>query len=226
MKVLLFDLGQTLIENVSINLVNGFFALFGEFLTKEELETEFIGIINEFNRRSERELMIMDFVNDIASRYHIDLGKDSEKRLLDATEVDKSIEGINEVLTYLKAKGYYLGVISNTIFSGNVMQKRLIDLGYNNVFHFVLTSADVTYRKPFKEIFQKAYEIVKEDLPNVKIEDLYFVGDNYEIDVLGSMAAGMKPIWLNSQKQMQDYQCLMIESLQSLKDLVDKNMIN
>ncbi len=225
MKVILFDLGNTLIENVSINLVNGFVSLFGNILSKQELEEEIKMVAKRFNERSDRELMILDLIRDIADRHNIDLGENVETRFLDAVEVDRSIDGVNEVLRFLKKQGYYLGVISNTIFSGKAMRQRLIVLGYDDAFNFVLTSADVTYRKPFKEIFERALSMVQKDLPEIKPEDVYFVGDSYEIDVLGSTKAGLKPIWLNVENEKQNYNGLMIHKMYELQELINKNMI-
>ena len=225
MKVLLFDLGQTLIENVSIDLVNGFISLFGDKLSTSELQAELMHLITQFKERSHRELLIIDAINEIMERRNLDLGENIENRFLNAVEVDKAIDGVGEVLNDLKQQGFYLGVISNTIFSGQAMKQRLFDLGYPDVFSFVLTSADATYRKPYQEIFQKALSIIQQYLPDAKMEDVYFVGDSYEIDVLGCMNAGMKPIWLNVKDEKQNYAGLEIKNLSELKELADKNMI-
>ena len=57
----------------------------------------------------------------------------------------------------------------------------------------IIISEKVGYQKPQKEIF----ELIKEN-------DSYYVGDGYEIDMMGAYQAGVKTIWYNHQKQEKD----------------------
>ena len=57
----------------------------------------------------------------------------------------------------------------------------------------IIISEKVGYQKPQKEIF----ELIQEN-------DSYYVGDGYEIDMMGAHQAGLKTIWYNHQKQEKD----------------------
>ena len=57
----------------------------------------------------------------------------------------------------------------------------------------IIISEKVGYQKPQKEIFEL-----------IQGNDSYYVGDGYEIDMMGAYQAGVKTIWYNHQKQEKD----------------------
>lgn len=60
----------------------------------------------------------------------------------------------------------------------------------DNDFEFIITSSNYIFRKPHKRLFDLALE--KADL---KPDEVWYIGDNYECDVKGSSNAGMLPVW-------------------------------
>lgn len=93
----------------------------------------------------------------------------------------------NKILTQLKTS-YELGIVSN--FTGN-LELILAECDCLNLFNFVLDSYHVGFSKPDLRIFQIALKKT-----NQKAENVLFVGDNLERDILPAKTLGMKTCWL------------------------------
>ncbi len=99
------------------------------------------------------------------------------------------------VPTLLKLKDRYkLGVISNGI--AIKQWEKLINLGLHHYFDVVITSEEVGYEKPSKEIFLEALKSL-----NVKPEESIMVGDNPSTDILGAKSVGMITIRIRKGKR-------------------------
>jgi len=94
--------------------------------------------------------------------------------------------GARETLEVLAGRGYRLGVVSNA--DGRVRQL-LEDAGLARHLEFIVDSADVGVEKPDSRIFLAATGQL--GLPPASCA---YVGDLYEIDILGARAAGLRPI--------------------------------
>jgi HAD superfamily hydrolase (TIGR01549 family) len=94
--------------------------------------------------------------------------------------------GARETLAALAQRGYRLGVISNA--DGRV-RKLLEDAGLAKHLEIILDSAEVGLEKPDPRIFLAA--TAELNLPPAACA---YVGDLYEIDILGAEAAGLRPI--------------------------------
>ena len=92
------------------------------------------------------------------------------------------------LLTSLKHK-YVLGAITN----GNA-QLDQIPLGKH--FDFSVTAAQVGVSKPDPQIF-----IYASKLANVRVENMLHIGDSPQTDVIGSLNAGYRAIWFNSERK-------------------------
>jgi putative hydrolase of the HAD superfamily len=102
--------------------------------------------------------------------------------------------GLMDTLKYLINRKYKLAIITN---GSNSMQNRKIDaLGIRTFFDKIIISSDVGMRKPDKNIFL----LVCDELKIFPSEAVY-IGDNYEVDILGAVNAGLKAIWINKQCQ-------------------------
>lgn len=121
------------------------------------------------------------------------------------------------ILGNLKNKGYCLSMISNMMLPGKLLLKKLSE---NNILHYfntVTISSDIGFIKPRKEIFLKTLE---NDI--LKPEQVVFVGDTYNQDIIGAKNAGMHTIWLNCRhesvrdKWAADYEIQILEQLNKL----------
>jgi putative hydrolase of the HAD superfamily len=104
----------------------------------------------------------------------------------------KPFPGVVPTLLKLKNK-YKLGVISNGLA---VKQwEKLVALGLHHFFDVVVTSQEVGYEKPKKEIFEIGIKKLK-----LKPEQCIMVGDRLDIDIAGAKLAGMKTIRIKKGK--------------------------
>lgn len=92
--------------------------------------------------------------------------------------------GTTEALAELRERGFQLGVISNA--DGRV-QALLESVGLAHYFDFILDSTVVGFEKPDPRIFRLGCE-----RGGVEPEEAVYVGDIYEIDVVGARAVGMR----------------------------------
>ena len=91
------------------------------------------------------------------------------------------------------------GIVSNAMFSGDVLRWELERNELLSRFSFVMSSADYGMQKPHRALFLAAAK--KLGLPP---EEIWFVGDNLEKDVTGSSNAGLTGVWYNPKGQSCD----------------------
>jgi HAD superfamily hydrolase (TIGR01509 family) len=91
-----------------------------------------------------------------------------------------------ELLAQLKASGYLLGLISNTMFSGQAHLEDLRKFGMLSYFDAMLFSADTNKWKPAPDPFLQVVSELK-----ARIDSTLFVGDDPGADVAGAKGAGL-----------------------------------
>lgn len=104
-------------------------------------------------------------------------------------------DDVAPTLTELKQRGLILGLISNI---EQDIDKTLTRLGLPSWLEIVVTSQDAGATKPQPEIFLEALK--RANMPPV--EALY-IGDQYQVDVLGANSAGLKGILLDRNNYYQ-----------------------
>jgi putative hydrolase of the HAD superfamily len=97
--------------------------------------------------------------------------------------------GAREVLAALRARGYRLGVISNTLQPGPIMDQALVCRGLFDFFEARVYSSVVGVAKPHPLIFQTALAAL-----GVAADCAVYVGDRLRTDVAGAQAVGMKAV--------------------------------
>jgi putative hydrolase of the HAD superfamily len=116
-------------------------------------------------------------------------------------------------LDNLKKRKLVLGLISNV---ERDMTAALDKLGLVSRLDIVVTSQDAGFTKPHQEIFE--YAIKK---AGVEPAETAYVGDQYNVDVIGSKAAGMKGILLDRDNYYREaVDSPKIKSLQELPDII------
>ena len=92
-------------------------------------------------------------------------------------------------LTDLKDRGLTLGLISNVDSDVIPLIERL---GLASWLQVVVTSQNAGFNKPQPEIFRTALKQAE-----VQASEAIYVGDQYQVDVVGSTKAGMKGVLLD-----------------------------
>ena len=106
-----------------------------------------------------------------------------------------------------------LGIISN----GNSFQQRqkLIATDIIDRFSVIAISEEIGIMKPDANIFLKACRMAE-----VNPSECWHIGDNVEIDVQGSLSAGLNGVWLNRSSMNPFEGIITIESLFELKGII------
>lgn len=205
-KMILFDYGQTLVNQREFNGLRG---------TAEVMK---YAVNNKHNYTAEDVQAAADAINDELCRYDstknhlhqvevpncmfapylyesmgIELSlsnKDRDQVFWDAASPGLPTEGILDFLDYLNKHSIRTGVISNITYCGEAVKDRIDSVVAGHNFEFIIATSEYMFRKPNKRIFQLALE--KADL---NPEDVWYIGDNYECDVVGARNAGIFPVW-------------------------------
>lgn len=107
--------------------------------------------------------------------------------------------GARETLAELQARGYRLGIISNTLQPGPIMDRSLTGRGLLDFFPVRIYSADVRVAKPHPAIFHAALAAL--GLPAAQA---VYVGDRLRTDVAGAQGVGMKAILIEVVHRVED----------------------
>jgi HAD superfamily hydrolase (TIGR01509 family) len=118
--------------------------------------------------------------------------------------------GTREALDRLRAAGLRLGVVSN---SDGRVEEALVAAGVRECFDVVLDSALVGVEKPDPAIFRAALDAL-----GVAPAEALYVGDLYEVDVVGARAAGMEAVLLVPDAAVPGPDCRRYDSLVVLAD--------
>ena len=212
-KMILFDYGQTLIAEQKFDGVKGTEAVLQYaarnkyHLSAEQVQAK----ANEINREymeemhsigrfdpEKRHLFQIEIPNTMFTPYLYE--SQGIEIALSNSEIDTVFwnaaapgaptEGIQDFLGYLKNKGIRTGVISNISYAPSVVAERINRLLPENAFEFIITSSNYIFRKPNKRIFDLALEKA-----GLEPDEVWYIGDQYECDVKGSLNAGLLPIW-------------------------------
>ena len=112
-------------------------------------------------------------------------------------------------LQALKGKNIQMGVISNI---GEQIDSYLDRAGFTDYFVYKITSFEAGYDKPQPQIFQLALKRA-----GVTAAEALFVGDQYDLDVLGARSAGITPILID-RNSGGAYDCIVINDLSRVTD--------
>ena len=212
-KMILFDYGQTLIDEGKFDGVRGTEAVLKYatqnkyHLSAAQVQEEAENINREVGRfdPAKRHLFQVEVPNHMFTAYlyeslGISLSLTSEQIdqvFWDAAAPGTPTFGIEELLEYLHQSGIRTGVISNIAFTGKIVTKRINDLIPTNHFEFIIATSEYMYRKPNRRIFNLALE--KADL---QASEAWYVGDQYECDIVGAKNAGLFPVWYQGAIRM------------------------
>lgn len=205
---IIFDLGSTLIE----------------FENRPWSETTLEGIKIGYELLSERDYDLPDFdsfsqslmavmdelrmraistlnerqATDAPEFYFTELGLENPKELSRwfmhefyraVTGQMTACEGARETLQEIKKRGYRTGLISNTPYPRDQHEADLDNFGLQSYLDFRIYSSEFGLRKPHPGIFQEGLKAIQ--LPP---ENVIYVGDNYDWDVVGAQSAGISPV--------------------------------
>lgn len=207
---LIFDLDDTLYD-LSEPFKRAHIELFGEVLG-EDCEELF-----RMSRIYSDEILALEKEGKIPSedtffhrihRTYQDAGLDLDRTVVDRFEemyryYQKHItvpEEIQEMLHYCKEKGHRMGILTNGNVKGQGGKVRALHMEQWFAQEDIFISEVTGFHKPALGAFRYV-----EDQLGVNAEDIWYIGDTYEADVLGGKRAGWNVIWYNHRhREMAD----------------------
>lgn len=120
------------------------------------------------------------------------------------------IEGAEELLRYLKPK-YQLHIITN-----GFKEVQHVKLNKANIRHYFITvtnSEEVGVKKPNALIFEHALK-----MSGAYKDNSLMIGDNYEADILGAEAIGIKTICFNYHNYNLPAEIIQVSKLKQIKN--------
>ncbi|MDE7298768.1 MAG: HAD family hydrolase [Lachnospiraceae bacterium] len=205
-RMILFDYGQTLISEAKFDGVRGTRAVLEYAVenrhgrTAEELQRAADEMNHELGRfdPARRHLFQVEVPNHMFSSYLYESqgvrlsisGAERDRVFWDAASPGEPTPGIRDFLKFLKEQGIRTGVISNISYCGEAVCERINRLLPDNEFEFIIATSEYLYRKPNRRIFELALEKA-----GLAAQDVWYVGDQYECDIVGAKGAGLTPLW-------------------------------
>lgn len=205
-KMILFDYGQTLVNEQMFDGVKGTeevlkYATKNKYNKSAKEVQEYADYLNQELGRFDPEkkhLFQVEVPNSMFTKYlyesqGIELSislEEVDKIFWDAAAPGRATDGIEEFLLFLKEHQVRTGVVSNISYCGKAVEQRINHCIPQNEFEFIIATSEYMYRKPNKRIFELALEKA-----GLQPDDVWYIGDQYQCDVVGARAAGLFPVW-------------------------------
>lgn len=234
-KMIIFDYGQTLVDEKSFDVLKGTEAVLRHAtnnpynVSSEEvsaLSNELFEETVRYKNLSILEVHTHLFQNYLYEYFGIQFTKspkEIESIFENAASTAEPTKGIEVFLQFLYRKGIRSSVISNISFSGSMLNERINRYIPLHKFEFVIASSEYVFRKPHKRIFELALRKAR-----LEPHEVWYCGDNAICDVDGAANCGIFPIWykgalgkINTYIPKSD--CLEINDWNELIELLDKN---
>ena len=215
-RAVLFDAGNTLIFLDYARLAEGVGSALGLRLTGEGLARHNAAAVQAMERAGNdqdraaaylEELFLLSGVpRESLEQARVCLSRMHRERNLWSRVIDRSAESLDR----LRKAGLKLGVVSN---SDGRVEQALQAAGLRQYFDVVIDSALIGVEKPDPRIFHAALDAL-----GVAPGEALYVGDLYEVDVVGARAAGLDAVLLGKAEHMTELNCRITPSIPDLVD--------
>ncbi|MCC6818436.1 MAG: HAD-IA family hydrolase [Bacteroidia bacterium] len=100
--------------------------------------------------------------------------------------------GAKQLMHDAKSKGIEMAIVTD--LTTHIQLRKFIKLGLNEFVRFLVSSEEAGVEKPHPNIFRLALEKL-----NLKAQDVIMIGDNFEKDIKGAEAIGIKAYWIDDK---------------------------
>lgn len=108
----------------------------------------------------------------------------------------RPLEGARDVLEQLRADGWRVGLISNTLWPGAAHRRDLDRYDLTPFIEHFIFSADVETWKPDRAIFEMSLDALA-----LAPDEAVYIGDSLYFDVYGAQNAGLRGIWIEQPRR-------------------------
>lgn len=205
-KIVIFDVGGTLLKGTWDDSLLGYIYLYEEVLdVKESLDDylEFVkGMFYIIKQREtcDLEFNFRSFFNYLKAVYGLKTNTSYEEiEYLFSRKfyTPKLNLHVIEILEFFKSKNIPLYVLSNSMYSTELVSRELEEFNLKHYFKQIISSGDHLVRKPSKELF-KLY-LKKFDMIGVSASDVCYIGNDPYFDIETPVKLGMQAIHLGDQ---------------------------
>lgn len=207
-KMIIFDVGGTLFNDSKCIARKGFSALLrvaeNPEITNEKILAEFWdeyiaevckGLKSKSGVNLDAPLSAIIKYATMNTGLHINLSMVEQEELFDRYNSTRIvIDGVPELFKVLEDKGIRTAIISNNAMSGEGLALSIKHWIPSINPEFCLTSADLMFTKPCKNIFLTAANYA-----HLYPEDCWYCGDSRIPDVDGAKNAGMIPVLIDEK---------------------------
>lgn len=231
-KVIVFDLFETLLHDIKFDFNSGLSYLHENILSKGTDKVEFLDYAATYwkelyDKRNEdnSELAFEDELLDFKNKYGFRVNYPMEEILFNCALEINAIELFTDTIStleQLKLLEIPVYLLSNSIFKKNVMKKFINQYDLEKYFVNIHFSADYSIRKPHKDLFKIVFDDIKKYDARIEMEQVYFIGDNFEADVLGAKSFGFTPVFINRKQDtnINNKNFIEIKSLNELLEII------
>lgn len=231
-RAIVFDLFDTLLHDVKFDFDSGLSYLHENILSKDTDKAEFLDYAATYwkglyDKRSEdnSEVAFEDELLDFQNKYGFKVNYQLEDILFNFALEVNATELFNDTISTLEQLnllGIPVYLLSNSIFKKNVMKKIINQYDLEKYFINIHFSADYKVRKPHKDLFKIVFDDIKNYDASIEKEQVYFIGDNFEADILGAESFGFTPVFINRTQDtnINNKNFIEIKSLNELLEVI------
>lgn len=208
-KAILFDLDNTLIDRQKA-FKSMLIRVFHTYYEDEEYINKLVEdeMLFDNNGKIERKESFTLLIN----KYNIKEFTAEELASNWSKESGSDVYLFDDVLDTLKQlkKKYKLAIVTNGDYES---QKRKLDnINLYDLLDYCLISSEINIRKPDVRIFEYACNKM-----NLKVDECVYVGDSYSRDIVGSLNAGLTPIYVSRKGEIHED----VKTIYQIKELLD-----
>jgi HAD superfamily hydrolase (TIGR01549 family) len=206
-RVIVFDLFETLLHDIDFDIYLGLSYLHENILSQNTDKVEFLDYATAYwkelyDKRIEdnSELAFEEELLDFKNKYGFKVNYLLEEILYKCALEINATELFNDTIStleQLKLLGIPVYLLSNSIFNKNVMKRFINQYDLEKYFVNIHFSADYKIRKPHIDLFKIVFDDIKKYDTSIEMGQVFFVGDNFEADVIGAENFGFTPVFIN-----------------------------
>lgn len=209
-KMILFDVGGTLFNDGKCCPADGFEMLIKYSLNPEitsaqklaEYWNEYLDEVSGIKSKSDITLDIplssVILYAEMNTGLDFDIPMPVQEEIFDRFNSTREVlDGIPELLDELCSLGIRTAIISNNMMSGEGLSLAIKRWIPSAKFEFCLTSADILYTKPSKNIFVTALKFA-----DLEASECWYCGDGIIPDVYGSSICGITPVLIDEKSSV------------------------
>ena len=226
-KIILFDLFDTILDKVWFDYDKGLTYLADIYFEgkREELKhysSEYRECFMLDRNETQREKSFIDQLRFYENKFGKPLSSSREEiewEVFSVCREERLAVETKSLLNYLSERGYTLAVLSNSIFSANTLKRYMEKFGISQYFSEVVSSADISYRKPSRH----AFDCVLKAVGAKPSPEIYFVGNKLDKDAMGAFDAGLSPILISKEPVLAP--CIILQNLGEVKDCLEASYL-